>query len=130
MQEIYCLPILVTLGQAKAGTGEIQRWLVEHPSLVAGMKNFYHLRGVGEAQYFNNLRSRSLCDKCWTGSPTGPTLELLQNYLLVEDRGVCYGWMLMLVSEQLMCVCGNGSSIVSSYCGDNRRGLLVVSDNV
>ena len=47
-EEILCLPIMVTLGQAKAGTGEMQRWLVEHPSLAAGMTNFYHLRGVGE----------------------------------------------------------------------------------
>ena len=95
----FCLPILVTLGQAKAGTGEVQRWLVEHPSLTAGMKNFYHLRGVGEAQYFNKLRNRRLCNDCWTAANpgSGPTAELLKNYLLVEDRGVG-AWMVFFSS--------------------------------
>lgn len=35
----FCLPLLICIGSAKSGTGELQRWLAHHPSLIAGMKS-------------------------------------------------------------------------------------------
>ncbi len=85
-RQYFCLPLIVTIGLTKAATGEVQRWLVHHPNLTAGFFNFYHLRGVGEVQYFNNLRRRKICNDCWSSAPGGPKLELLTRYLKSMDR--------------------------------------------
>eukprot|EP00750_Incisomonas_marina_P011104 INCI16341.6.p1 GENE.INCI16341.6~~INCI16341.6.p1 ORF type:complete len:608 (+),score=67.51 INCI16341.6:239-2062(+) len=86
--QIYCLPVLVCIGMKKAGSGEIQRWLVKHPNLTAGFFHPAHMNGIGEVQYFNNLERRGICDNCWSSALNGPTDELLFKCVVLFEQRV------------------------------------------
>ena len=43
---VHCLPSLICIGMAKAGTGELRGWLSTHPGVVVST--------IGEPQYFNH----------------------------------------------------------------------------
>eukprot|EP00750_Incisomonas_marina_P014001 INCI17583.5.p1 GENE.INCI17583.5~~INCI17583.5.p1 ORF type:complete len:625 (-),score=88.90 INCI17583.5:1412-3286(-) len=79
-QNPFCLPLMVCLGSAKSGTGELQRWLAHHPALLAGRCRSSATQcppadGVGEVQFFNNLDTK--CPNCLTGPPASRDSALI-----------------------------------------------------